>query len=218
MARVTWRKRPDISKSKSIRKSKKYDIENQDRFNEIMNMTAKGSTTVFAQAAYRILYKHTKELIYDDYEPKRYKRTYQLLNSIVGPGKDFGGGKTLGSNGNFSAEVKFDKDRMQLQRWKSTAIWGAHTDYDHYSKRNKDARLELIDRFENQHFKRYAGGYTTEHPYNPKPAIYEREPVGMIKRTENDMNNAINSMRAEIDGQEDIVKVLNNILNVNVKI
>ena len=61
-------------------------IDDPSKLESIMELGAKGFITQIAQNTAKRLKYNTAELIYNGYEPKKYKRTKELLDSIQGPG------------------------------------------------------------------------------------------------------------------------------------
>lgn len=167
--------------AKYISHGGKTIIDSEEMLEEILQKTAKGFCTGIAQSAAKRLKSNTAELVYNDYTPTKYSRTMEFLNSIVGPGFN-GGDPTRKTGTGFISEVKFDTDKMNLYEPQKDA-WGIHVGFY-----GEDAREAVIEGFEENGFA----------VFNRKGnLVYQRDPVGMIATTEEEIMEVLNSVDGE---------------------
>lgn len=157
-------------------------LDSEEKLKEYMNKTAKGFTTAIAQDAAKRLRKNTADLIYKNYSPTRYKRTMDLLNSIEGPGYN-GGTATKKTMDGFEAVVGFDLDKMRLIK-PTNKEWGKHVGFY-----GEDAREAVVYGFEEE-------GFVVLNKSGN--IIYYREPVGMISKTIEEIENGLNSISGRV--------------------
>lgn len=163
---------------KYISSGGKTFLDSEEKLKEYLNKKVKGFTTSIAQDTAKRLRKNTADLIYKNYTPKKYKRTMDLLNSIEGPSYN-GGAPTRKTANGFEAIVCFDLDKMRLIDG-TKSIWGKHVGFH-----GEDAREAIVYGFEEEGFIVFS---------KTGNIIYYREPVGMISKTIEEVEGALNSI------------------------
>lgn len=165
--------------SRHISRGGKSYVTDESKLQDLMGGYANGFISKVARGAAQTLKRNTANLVYDDYAPKKYQRTFDMLNCIYGPG--FNGGERVQKIGakNYRAEVGFDLDRMRLIP-KRGSTWGKHVGWS-----DEDAREAVIEGFEENGF--FILGKKAQ-------VIYDRPPVHMIEKTYNDISDTLDSI------------------------
>lgn len=135
------------------------------------------------------LYKNTKKLFYDGYDPKKYKRTGEFINSITAyPVQKI-------KNGEYSASVGFDPSKINTFVYAKDGEWGVHISLG----RRK------ITSFWDTYVNMMEHGWVIRSRSTGKDFVFHRRAGtnGMIKRTQewtdNNINKIINQSISEFD-------------------
>lgn len=156
-------------------------IDDLDKLDEYLKKTAKGFITNVSKDAAKRLKYNTAELIYNAYQPKQYKRTMELLDSIYGPGIN-GGPPTENIGSGFRTKVGFNTDLIKTRILPKNPLdnWPTHMGFNG-DKTNDYILNVIIFGFETKGIhtviRRKIGGkkiVTYE---------YDRDPVHMIQKT-----------------------------------
>lgn len=182
--------------AKYISTGGKTFIDDEDKLMAYLEKGAKGFTTAIAKDTAKRLKKNTAELIYRDFTPKVYDRTMELLSSVVGPGFN-GGTSTKKTIDGFEAEVGFDLDKITAYP-PSGGMWGKHATWS-----GEKFIEELIEGFEETGFHTYVNGRL----------LYEREPVGMIQTTIDEVEAALDGIDREVPDFDTIENTISVKLN-----
>ena len=137
---------------------------------DLLEKTAKGFATDLAEnTAKRIRYNVYKD-IYMDYDPSIYHRTNELLNTVVEEKTKRDGVKK------FSSKVVLKASMFKTYIKPTPKLWGTHT-----SESGGHAGDAIIRGFEEYGFQRKYG----------KNRIYKREPVHMVEKAEQEINDIL---------------------------
>lgn len=156
-------------------------ITDDRQMKRVMNLGVKKFSKTLGKSMAIRLKDNTNELIYESYNPEKYERTMDMLNSVYGPGfntpntieLDEYGGTTL-----YTVEVGFDTNKMRLIP-PHGRVWGKHTGFH-----GEDARDAVISGFEER-------GFIVVGGKGGKRLVYRRLPVHMMEIT---MEETINSL------------------------
>lgn len=200
---------------KYITSGGKNFISSREELKKYLKKGAKGFTTAIATNTAKRLQENTKRLIYDKYSPKMYKRTGELINSIVGSG--YKGGEPTRNTGNgFESYVYFDINKFEtFIPPQSKKKWGTHVLFD--GTGGETAIRYIIDCFEGKNTDGEKNiGFAVKRRWTGrrgKRFIYRRHPVHMIEKTIKEVEMVLNKVKREIPDFE----YIENVIEINLR-
>lgn len=111
----------------------KKTLDNPQAVKDLLDKTARGITTAVAEEARKKLIELTATNVYDAYQPKKYDRTYQLIDSISRNKT-----RSIYNGSKYRNEVYFDINKIKTTAPSSTQ-WGSYEDFS-----GNDVRKEVI--------------------------------------------------------------------------
>lgn len=168
-------------------------IDKPEKLEEYLKKGAKGFTTAIAKDTAKRLKRNVSELIYS-YKKKKYDRTNELANAIIGPGIN-GGPPTKNMGNGFTSYVGFDTSKIETFIAPTRSKWGTHVMFD--GTDGEEAVNFIIDHFEGEYpdGKTNTGFLVISRRGN---VIYERKPVHMIGKTVQEVEEALANVDREV--------------------